>query len=395
MAAVQALGFTPRQARFLMLVLERSGVCLPRQYRAFASIADAPVFRQADRRRLRDHGPGGTRPRRPPVPPAVQAVVPAAGRQEVGDTGQSARHLSRNIPSVVMPGQSVHARPAPQAARQIVVGDRINRRMAARLTRLLVALVLSLVAVCPSPAAAAVVRPPTSQGIAASPVPARGAAPANARSNFGARYYRAQVGRFTTVDPVSTLSENLVDPQRWNRYAYARNNPLKYVDPDGRELKWATSLSTSDRERLVKIVVDVVRREEGRAIVERLATDPQVVEIGARSVGDDPGSGVAKTLGVINLKGSDLAIAIDLGKISSIDPRQDPVHAGGTTTMAHELYHANSFISAPKDGTSRWLFVAAGDKPSSATGPAEKWAVGLFQAPKVIKKKEAEQLFTS
>jgi len=53
---------------------------------------------------------------------------------------------------------------------------------------------------------------------------------------FGARYYRADVGRFTTVDPVSTLRENLVDPQRWNRYAYARNNPLRYVDPDGRAI---------------------------------------------------------------------------------------------------------------------------------------------------------------
>jgi len=52
---------------------------------------------------------------------------------------------------------------------------------------------------------------------------------------FGARYYRANVGRFTTVDPVYTWQENLVDPQRWNRYAYARNNPLKYVDPNG---KW-------------------------------------------------------------------------------------------------------------------------------------------------------------
>ncbi len=210
---------------------------------------------------------------------------------------------------------------------------------------------------------------------------------------FGARSCRADIARFTTVDPAMTVAENLVDPQRWNRYAYVRNNPLKYVDPDGRELKWATSLSTSDRERLVKILVDVVRREEGRALVERLAADPQVVEIGARSVGDDSGSGgMTKTLGVINLKGSDLAITLDLGKISSIDPRQDPVHAGGTTTMAHELYHANSFVSAPNDGTSRWLFVAAGDKPSSATGPAEKWAVGLFQAPKVIKKKDAEQI---
>jgi RHS repeat-associated protein len=51
---------------------------------------------------------------------------------------------------------------------------------------------------------------------------------------FGARYLRADLGRFTTIDPVTTIEENLVDPQRWNRYAYVRNNPLRYVDPDGR-----------------------------------------------------------------------------------------------------------------------------------------------------------------
>ena len=51
---------------------------------------------------------------------------------------------------------------------------------------------------------------------------------------FGARYYRAGIGRFTTVDPVVTWKENLEDPQRWNRYAYVRNNPLRYTDPDGR-----------------------------------------------------------------------------------------------------------------------------------------------------------------
>ena len=53
---------------------------------------------------------------------------------------------------------------------------------------------------------------------------------------FGARYYRAKIGRFTTVDPAYTVQENLVDPQRWNKYAYARNNPLRYVDPDGKDV---------------------------------------------------------------------------------------------------------------------------------------------------------------
>jgi len=51
---------------------------------------------------------------------------------------------------------------------------------------------------------------------------------------FGARYQRAGVGRFTSVDPLMTIDKNLVDPQRWNRYAYVRNNPMRWVDPDGR-----------------------------------------------------------------------------------------------------------------------------------------------------------------
>jgi RHS repeat-associated protein len=51
---------------------------------------------------------------------------------------------------------------------------------------------------------------------------------------FGGRYYGSKVGRFTTVDPAYVLQENLIDPQRWNKYTYARNNPLRYNDPDGR-----------------------------------------------------------------------------------------------------------------------------------------------------------------
>jgi RHS repeat-associated protein len=52
---------------------------------------------------------------------------------------------------------------------------------------------------------------------------------------LGARYYASRTGRFTTVDPVMNIEPALVDPQRWNRYAYARNNPLVFIDPDGRD----------------------------------------------------------------------------------------------------------------------------------------------------------------
>lgn len=53
---------------------------------------------------------------------------------------------------------------------------------------------------------------------------------------FGARYHSPVQGRFTSVDP-ENASADLEDPQSWNEYAYARNNPLKYVDRDGRQFE--------------------------------------------------------------------------------------------------------------------------------------------------------------
>jgi len=52
---------------------------------------------------------------------------------------------------------------------------------------------------------------------------------------FGARYYDNTSYRFTSVDPVRNRKEALGNPQLWNLYAYCRNNPITFVDPDGRE----------------------------------------------------------------------------------------------------------------------------------------------------------------
>lgn len=49
---------------------------------------------------------------------------------------------------------------------------------------------------------------------------------------FEARYFASVQGRFTSPDPLfeSAMSTN---PQTWNRYTYALNNPLYYIDPTG------------------------------------------------------------------------------------------------------------------------------------------------------------------
>ncbi|MBK9168352.1 MAG: DUF4258 domain-containing protein [Bryobacterales bacterium] len=49
---------------------------------------------------------------------------------------------------------------------------------------------------------------------------------------FGARYFSGAQGRFTSADP-ENANAMVSDPQSWNMYAYGRNNPLSYVDPDG------------------------------------------------------------------------------------------------------------------------------------------------------------------
>ncbi|MDR3565629.1 MAG: RHS repeat-associated core domain-containing protein, partial [Negativicutes bacterium] len=47
---------------------------------------------------------------------------------------------------------------------------------------------------------------------------------------YGARYYDPVIGRFISPDSVV---QSPGDPQMFNRYSYARNNPLYYTDPSG------------------------------------------------------------------------------------------------------------------------------------------------------------------
>ena len=50
---------------------------------------------------------------------------------------------------------------------------------------------------------------------------------------YRARYYHPALGRFISAD---TIVPSPGDPQSLNRYAYVRNNPLKYTDPSGHAL---------------------------------------------------------------------------------------------------------------------------------------------------------------
>lgn len=51
---------------------------------------------------------------------------------------------------------------------------------------------------------------------------------------YGARWYSPEIGQFYSTDPAAV---SIQSPRSFNRYVYANNNPIRFIDPDGR---WST-----------------------------------------------------------------------------------------------------------------------------------------------------------
>ena len=60
---------------------------------------------------------------------------------------------------------------------------------------------------------------------------------------FHARMFQTKTGRFGSPD---VLYQGLFQPQRWNRYAYALNNPSTYTDSDGLSAQYGSSSTCSN-----------------------------------------------------------------------------------------------------------------------------------------------------
>ena len=89
--------------------------------------------------------------------------------------------------------------------------------------------------------------------------------------DYGARHYDPVLGRFMTVDPMAEKYYS------WSPYAYCLNNPIKYIDPDGRDPKKLSHWIRFGKEaaKAVNVVASVGLQVAGE------------VELGSKKVGGD------------------------------------------------------------------------------------------------------------
>ena len=71
------------------------------------------------------------------------------------------------------------------------------------------------------------------------------------------------------VDPSQKIGRNLTNPQRWNRYSYGLNNPIKYIDPDGRDIEVPSNMRGA-------MISSYTRSSEFRAQFDAAKKNPQI-----------------------------------------------------------------------------------------------------------------------
>jgi RHS repeat-associated protein len=110
--------------------------------------------------------------------------------------------------------------------------------------------------------------------------------------HYGARFYSPKLGRFLSAD---TIVPGYNNPQNLNRYTYALNNPLGYIDPSGhRACNLVNSGECDDTEENVIQLLDYVenwilndRKDKIRGKYTSLSAMGKVVEKAAYIFGND------------------------------------------------------------------------------------------------------------
>jgi len=153
-------------------------------------------------------------------------------------------------------------------------------------------------------------------------------------SYYGFRYYDSQSLSWTQADPLYLIAPGIAydEPRRMSLYAFSLSNPVRYVDPDGK-----------DAADVFMMARGIDARQVGAASNDELNLVIQKMNLPTKAFSSARVSNVLKTdnaLGVFNGH-SDKAIEIDP---FVFDTRQPPgffnVREAKLFTIVHEVIHA-------------------------------------------------------
>jgi RHS repeat-associated protein len=181
-----------------------------------------------------------------------------------------------------------------------------------------------------------------------------------------ARYYSKSLGRFNSVDPIKMKKDRQFDPQRINLYIYVRNNPLRFIDPEGEDINLENNTKNGRRKAFLSITKNLTAREARNVgyrkndngdyeiyIKNPAKIDSQKASQGYKDLTDRVGNRDLKLNFTLLEKGKSATVEVE-GQDRTVTHKSISEKGGGI---------AGGFVSPQSDGSFAVVVAEGGYKP--------------------------------